>query len=101
MVGRSEFVWQVDSGETMTGGVVKEEIVGGFCPDGCEFDAAGAVQDELDAAAASSLLQFEFCHGKMELQQIFTAAECEVTELPKLFPVADVGGRFRRCSGCR
>ena len=85
----------------MAGGIIEQEVVRGFCPDGCKFDAAGAVEDELYATSSSGLLQFEFGHGEMEFQQIFAAAECEVNELPQLFPGADIGGGFRRYCGCR
>ena len=88
---------QVNFGKPPAGGIVEQEIVGGLGPDGSEFHAAGTVQHELDTAAASGLLQFEFGHWKVEFKQVFAAAELQVDELTKLFPCANICRRLWRC----
>lgn len=80
---------------SFAGRIVQQNFVRRFCPDCGEFNGSRTVKDELVTAAATILLQFEFAHLKMILQQILFATQRDVNEMSQMVQRANLGGCFR------
>ena len=85
---------EADATVSFSGGIVQQNFVGGFCPDCGEFNGSWSVKNELIAATATILLQFEFAHGKVIFQQVFFATQHDVNEMSQMVQRANLSGCF-------
>ena len=85
---------QTNATVSFAGGIVQQNFVGRLCPDCGEFDGSRTVKNELIAAAATILLQFEFAHRKVMFEQVLFAAEHHMNEVSQMVQRANFSGGF-------
>ena len=87
-------MWKTNPTVSFAGRIVQQNFIGRFCPDCSEFNGSWSVKNELIAATATILLQFEFAHGKVIFQQVFFATQHDVNEMSQMVQRANLGGCF-------
>ena len=81
---------QPNSIESVSGGIVKQKFIDSLCPDRCQPNRPGPMQQKLHPAATTALLNLQFRHRKLILQKILATTKLHMHKVPQLLKCSNL-----------